>query len=63
LVPARQPQAEFARQTARVLGDGALRDRLAVEGRRYVCERFDWQVILPRLDEFYQQIRSTCQPV
>jgi polysaccharide biosynthesis protein PslH len=55
--------AEFARQTARVLGDGALRDRLAVEGRRYVCERFDWQVILPRLDEFYQQIRSTCQPV
>jgi glycosyltransferase involved in cell wall biosynthesis len=55
--------AAFARQTARVFGDSVLRARLAAAGRRFVCERFDWQVILPRLEEFYQQIRSTCQSV
>lgn len=47
---------EFANQVARALGDRALRARLGDAGRTLVCERFDWRVILPRLDIFHREI-------
>jgi glycosyltransferase involved in cell wall biosynthesis len=50
----------FARQTARLLADGALYRRLADEGRRLVEARYDWSVLGDRLLDVYAQ--ATGQP-
>jgi len=47
---------DFAGKLAQLLGDSALRSRLAAAGRLLVRERFDWRVIMPRLDEFHRAV-------
>jgi sugar transferase (PEP-CTERM/EpsH1 system associated) len=47
---------EFARQIIRALEDPSLRQTLGHEARKLVCERYDWQVIVPRLDHFYEEL-------
>ena len=46
---------EFAAQVERLEADGALRARLAADGRRFVELRHDWRVIGRQLDEAYHQ--------
>ncbi len=48
--------AEFARQTVRLLGDQALQRKISAAALTLVRTHFDWRVILPRLDEFIQEI-------
>jgi len=42
---------EFAAALDRLRGDGALRDRLGVAGRRYVEQRYSWPAVLGRLED------------
>ena len=44
---------DFARSVLRVLSDSALRTTLRQSARELVCQDFDWQVIVPRLESFY----------
>jgi glycosyltransferase involved in cell wall biosynthesis len=48
--------AEFARQVVRLTTEPALGRELGAAGRRFVGERYDWRVILPRLDEVYASL-------
>ena len=48
--------AGFAAATLRLLGDRALCGRLGAAGRALARERYDWSVIVPRLEALYQQI-------
>jgi len=45
--------ADFAAAVVRVLQDGDLAAGLSANGRRYVEERFDWQVACRELDRVY----------
>jgi glycosyltransferase involved in cell wall biosynthesis len=47
---------EFADRTVRVLEEPALGAALGASARELVRSRFDWQVILPRLDDFYHEL-------
>ncbi len=49
---------QFAGAVTRLLGDSALRTRLAQAGRQTACERFDWGRIAPRLLDVYSSIRG-----
>ncbi len=46
--------AQFAEQTARLLRDAALGERLAGEARRLVEERYSWTAIVEALEEDYR---------
>jgi glycosyltransferase involved in cell wall biosynthesis len=48
----------FAAQIVRLFGDAALRACLAAAGRAIAVSIWDWSVILPRLDAFYDQLLS-----
>ncbi len=48
--------SDFARQIVAALGNPALRSSLARAARKLVCERYDWQVIVPRLEIFYEEL-------
>jgi glycosyltransferase involved in cell wall biosynthesis len=48
--------AGFAEVVLRLLDDPALGRRLGAAGRTLVRERYDWPVILPRLEALYQEI-------
>jgi sugar transferase (PEP-CTERM/EpsH1 system associated) len=48
--------AEFADAVLRLLSDGALRARLAVNGRRLVESRYGWRVIGGRLDQLLRRV-------
>jgi glycosyltransferase involved in cell wall biosynthesis len=48
----------FAAQIVCLFGDAALRACLAAAGRAIAVSIWDWSVILPRLDAFYDQILS-----
>jgi glycosyltransferase involved in cell wall biosynthesis len=48
--------AEFADATLRLLGDQALRAKLAANGRKLVRERYSWDQIGKKLDRFLHQV-------
>ena len=41
--------SETAEQVVKLLKDAALRERIAVEGRRFVAERYSWENVLLRM--------------
>ncbi len=45
---------DFADAVIRLLKNNSLRDRLASDGRKLVCEKYDWQVALRKMDQIYQ---------
>ncbi len=48
--------ADFATQTVRLLQDEALRQRIAVNGRRLVETTYDWRAVAQRLMWVYEQV-------
>ncbi|MBK9713896.1 MAG: glycosyltransferase [Kouleothrix sp.] len=50
--------AGFAAAVLRLLDDRPLGQRLGAAGRALVRERYDWQVIVPRLEAIYQGARA-----
>ena len=46
----------FATGLAKALGDPTLRTNLGRAGRALAVDRFDWRVILPRLDDFHREL-------
>ncbi len=44
---------EFATQVVRLLNDAELGRRLAANGRRLAEDRYDWKVVLPKLEDVY----------
>jgi len=47
---------QFAAQVVRLLNDGALRQRLAFNGRRLIEDKYDWRVVLPKLEAVYESV-------
>jgi glycosyltransferase involved in cell wall biosynthesis len=45
---------EFARRVIELLGDASQRQRLGRAARRFVEERYDWRLIVPRLERVYE---------
>lgn len=45
--------ADFAAAILRLLDDPALRQQLGTDGRRFVQQYYDWEVIVPRLEATY----------
>jgi glycosyltransferase involved in cell wall biosynthesis len=45
---------KFAGATVRLLADPQLQEELATHGRRLAETRYDWQVVLTRLDQLYR---------
>ena len=60
LVPGREllladaPQ-EFAQQVIELLDDASRRKRLGRAARRFVEQRYDWRLIVPRLEQIYEK--------
>ncbi len=50
---------EFARAVSRLLADPPQARRLGEAGRRAVGERYDWRVILPRLNDLLEAVGQT----
>jgi len=44
---------EFAQQVIELLGDAPRRERRGQAARRFVEERYDWRLIVPRLEQVY----------
>ncbi len=44
----------FAQRVIELLGDASLRERLGQAARRFVEERYDWRLIVPRLERVYE---------
>lgn len=55
LLVADEPGA-FAEAVVRLIGDPMLGRRLAANGRRLVEERYDWKVVLPKLEQVYSSL-------
>lgn len=51
-------EIEFTEQTLRLLQDECLRERLATNARRLVEEKYDWRVVLPKLEAVYEKIAA-----
>jgi glycosyltransferase involved in cell wall biosynthesis len=49
---------EWLASLSRVLGDAALRQRLALNGRRLVEERYDWSAVRPEVTQAYASLGS-----
>jgi polysaccharide biosynthesis protein PslH len=47
---------EFAASVVRLLRENDLQQRLSRNGRRLVEEKYDWQVVLGKLDDLYKQL-------
>lgn len=47
---------EFAHKTLQLLESREERKKLGTAARRLVEEKYDWQAVIPRLEEFYAQI-------
>ena len=45
---------EFARRVIELLDDAPRRERLGRAARRFVEERYDWRIIVPRLEQLYE---------
>ena len=54
----------FARDVLRLLEDPSLMNRLGANGRRLVENRYRWEAVVDRLEEFYRQLlgRSSATP-
>jgi glycosyltransferase involved in cell wall biosynthesis len=50
---------DFAAALARMLGDAALRKRLAESGRGRVLQRYTWGMLGAELSDFYEELRKT----
>ncbi len=50
---------EFAQRVIELLNDPSQRERLGRAGRRFVEERYDWRVIVPRLEQIYERLASS----
>lgn len=61
LLLADDPEA-FAGAAARLLGDGALRRRLAEAGRRLVLERYAWSSLGRRFADVCERVAATGKP-
>lgn len=55
LLLANTPEA-FARQVIELLDDASQRERLGQAARRFVEERYDWRLIVPRLEQIYEKL-------
>jgi glycosyltransferase involved in cell wall biosynthesis len=47
---------DFAQQVIELLEDASRRERLGQAARRFVEERYDWQLIVPRLEQIYAKL-------
>jgi glycosyltransferase involved in cell wall biosynthesis len=61
LIIADTPQ-DFARCVVELLGDARRREELGCAGRYFVEERYDWQAIVPRLEQVYEGTED-CQRI
>ena len=48
---------EFAQRVIELLDDAPQRDRLGWAARRFVEERYDWRLIVPRFERIYEKLR------
>ena len=55
LLIADEPE-QFAAEVVRLLNDGALRQHLSTNGRRLMEEKYDWRVVLPKLERVYESL-------
>jgi len=53
--------AEFASTVLALLGDPDRRERLGQAARRFAGSRYDWSVIVPRLESVYTESRSDAE--
>jgi len=53
LLIADEPE-QFAAEVVRLLRDAELRRRLAINGRRLIEDKYDWRVVLPKLEAVYE---------
>jgi len=47
---------DFARRVMELLGDAARREKLGQAARRFVEQRYDWRLIVPRLEQIYEKL-------
>lgn len=47
---------DFARATSRLLNDPPLAHQLGAAGQHAVAARYDWQVIVPRLNDVLEEV-------
>lgn len=48
---------QFAKAVVQLLQDPSLQEKLSQNGRRLIEERYDWQVVLGRLEAIYAKLR------
>jgi len=48
----------FAEAVIRLINDGDLRQRLEANALKLATQKYDWQVILPRIDDFYSELEG-----
>jgi glycosyltransferase involved in cell wall biosynthesis len=53
--------AEFASAVLALLGDPDRRERLGRAARRFAGSRYDWSVIVPRLEKVYAESRNEAE--
>jgi glycosyltransferase involved in cell wall biosynthesis len=53
---------EFAQRVIELLDDVSQRERLGQAARRLVEERYDWRLIVPRLERIYELHNRTKYP-
>jgi glycosyltransferase involved in cell wall biosynthesis len=53
---------DFASSVIELLQDQDRQQRLSANGRRLVEEKYDWQVVLKRLDKIYQELAGPRKP-
>lgn len=56
LVPPRDP-ARLAEALVRLLSDAGLRREMGARGRRLCEERYDWEMVVDRMEEVYRSCR------
>ena len=61
LVPGRElciadAPTEFAQRVIELLDDASRRERLGRAARRFVEERYDWRLIVPKLEQIYEKL-------
>ena len=49
---------EFAQRVIELLGDASRRERLGRAARRFVEERYDWRLIVPKIEELYETVQE-----
>jgi len=49
-------QDDFAQRVIELLGDASRREKLGQAARRFVEQRYDWRLIVPRLEQIYEKL-------